>query len=273
MPFFNLSETMAVQKTMWVDAVKLPPPEMFFGRVMLVPFPYYFLMFTITTPLLLLILAMLGVLKIDRTRSFVAVAILIWFLFPFLQSFYAFKQHGVRYIIEIYAPFALLCGIGLSYLANWFRSVRFFPYISLLFIVIYLGIILIKISPYYLDYFNEVVGGNRNIYEKKLFQMGWWGQGIGEATYFVSKSENKTVTMAVDGPQPEGVVPKLKNIKVVYYHKDTDADYVLVPYFNVVRLWFPEHELQENYSVVHSVVIDGVPLVKIYKRMLRLPDF
>ena len=267
MPFFHYTEIIAVQKTMWVDAVKLPPPEVFFGRLMLVPLPYYFLMFLVTTPILLLALSFIGALKIDRKRTFIPIAILIWFLFPFIQSFYAFKQHGVRYIIELYAPFALLSGIGLSYVNSWFGKVRYFKYISLFIVSVYLLLSLVRVSPYYLDYFSEVVGGNNNIYEKRLFQMGWWGQGIGEAIFYIDKLEKNTVSVAVDGGQPEIVVPKLKGIKLVYYSKDADADYVLVPYFNVVRLWFPEHELKGKYKEVHSVMINKAKLVKIYKRI------
>lgn len=54
----------------------------------------------------------------------------------------------------------------------------------------------------------------------------------------------KKVTVAVDGKQPAAVMPLLANIQPVYYKTGTSADYVLVPYFNVFRLWFPENELQ-----------------------------
>ena len=205
-------------------------------------------------------------LKIDKKKSFAGIVILIWFLFPFLQSFYAFKQHGVRYIIEIYAPFALLCGIGLSYINNWFKKVGYFKYVSLGFVVLYLLLILYKITPYYLDYFNEVVGGNNNVYQKQLFQMGWWGQGIGEAAFYISRNENRIVTVAVDGGQPASVMPKLDNIKIVYYKEYKKPDYIIVPYFNVVRLWFPEQELQGKYRVVYRVKVDNADLVKVYKR-------
>lgn len=266
MPFFHMKETWAVQQTMWVDAVKLPPPEVFFGRLMLVPFPYYIVMFLITTPILILLLSFLGFIHVDKKRNFISFAILIWLLFPFLQSFYAFKQHGVRYIIEIYAPFAILCGLGISYVSQWFGKGRIVKPSILAVVVVYLFLILLKVKPYYLDYFNEAVGGNKNVYEKKLFQMGWWGQGIGEAAYYISRSEGKNVTVAVDGGQPMIVMPNLKNISAVDYNTNKNADYVIVPYFNVARLWFPEHELIGKYEVVHTVTVDSVPLVKVYKK-------
>lgn len=265
MPFFHPLEFWDVQNRMWVHAVKLPPPEVFFGRLMLVPLPYYIVLFLITTPLVLLILMFLGMMKVDKDKKIVGFIILLWFLFPFMQSFYAFKQHGVRYIIEIYAPFALLCGIGTSHISEFFKDFKFAKSFIIIFLALYLGVTLLKASPYYLDYFNEVVGGTNNVFDKRLFQLGWWGQGIGPAAFYINKIEPKKVTVAVDGAQPAGVMPSLKNIKTVYYEKGTNYDYVLVPYFNVVRLNFPENEVKEDYELVHTIKADKADLVKIYK--------
>ncbi len=267
MPFFHLSELFYVQNKMWVHAVKLPPPEVYFGVLRLVPKQYYLVMFFITTPFLLLFLGVLGGIKVLLNRKFVMIVILIWFLFPFLQMFYSFKQHGVRYIIEIYAPFALLCGIGLEFISEKLSGVKYIKAITLSFVVFYLFLILGKITPYYLDYFNEFVGGNNYVYQHKLFQMGWWGQGIEEAAKYISRNEKKIVTVAVDGPQPASVMPRLWNIKTVYYNRNSTFDYVIVPYFNVVRLGFPEKELTAHYRKIHSVMIDRAELVKIYKHI------
>jgi hypothetical protein len=176
------------------------------------------------------------------------------------------RQHGIRYIIEVVAPFSLLASIGLSYILNFISKNFLAKAFGILIVSAYLLGQLMAISPYYIDYFNEVVGGNKNVYEKQLFQMGWWGEGIAEATYYISSHEKRKVTVAIEGAQPEGVMPKLKNVEVVYYEKNTHADYVIVPYFNVVRLGFAEQELSQNYHLYHSVYVGGAPFVKIYKR-------
>lgn len=266
MPFFHLRELLDVQNKMWVHAVKLPPPEVYFGVLRLVPKQYYVVMFFITTPIVLLLLSMLGGAKAILDRKFIMIVIVIWFLFPFLQMFYAFKQHGVRYIIEIYAPFALLCGIGLEFINAKLHKIKFINVITLTFVVSYLLLVLFKVSPYYLDYFNEIIGGNNYVYQHKLFQMGWWGQGIEEAAVYISQHERKIVTVAVDGAQPATVMPRLWNIKTVYYNKEADFDYVIVPYFNVVRLGFPEEELSEKYMEYYDVMVDKAKLVKVYRR-------
>ena len=267
MPFFHLNELLEVQNKMWVLAVKLPPPEVYFGVLRLVPKPYYVVMFLFTTPLLLLVLGILGGAKVLMRKKFMMVVVLVWFFFPFFQTFYPFKQHGVRYIIEIYAPFSLLCGIGLEFFCEALRKVQYIKSISIAFVLVYLFIVLSKVSPYYLDYFNEIIGGNNYVYRHTLFQMGWWGQGIEEAVKFISSKEKNVVTVAVNGPQPATVVPRLWNIKTVYYNRNSDSDYVIVPYFDVVRLGFPEEELKAKYKEVHSVFVDNAKLVKVYKHI------
>jgi hypothetical protein len=213
---------------------------------------------------------MLGAIKIDKKRTFISLSILIWFLFPFLQSFYTFKQHGVRYIIEIYAPFAILCALGLEYLEKWFKNIRQAGYIMLAFVSFYMVLTLQKVAPYYLDYFNEVVGGNNYVYQHRLFQMGWWGQGIFEAANYISEHEVSKVTVAVNGAQPAGVMPDLKNIKLVYYDKDKLTDYVIVPYFDVVRIGFDESALYGKYKVVYIVRVAKAELVRVYKKVKSL---
>jgi len=267
MPFFHLGELMEVQNKMWVHAVRLPPPEVYFGVLRLVPKPYYVVMFLITTPIVLLVLGILGGIKVLLRRKFIMIVVLVWFLFPFLQTFYPFKQHGVRYIIEIYAPFSLLCGIGLEFFCEGLKKAKYVRAISISFVVIYLCLVLSKVSPYYLDYFNEIIGGNNYVYQHKLFQMGWWGQGIEEAANFISSQEKGRVLVAIDGPLAASVMPHLLNIQTVLYDKNLDADYVIVPYFNVVRLGFSEEELRGRYKEVYSVFVDKAKLVKVYKRI------
>ncbi len=265
MAWLHLDDIWAVQQTMRFSS-HLSIPERFFGKLVLVPVFYYPMMFLITTPLLLLILGCIGALRIDKKRTLISLGIVVWFVIPFFQTFYHMRQHGIRYIIEVIAPFSLLAAIGLGYITNFFSKKFLAKVLSIVIVSMYLFIQLQAVTPYYIDYFNEVVGGNRNVYDKQLFQMGWWGEGIGEATYYIHNKEKRNVTVAIEGAQPEGVMPKLKNITAVYYQKDTQADYIIVPYFNIVRLGFVEQEILQKYHVVHSVYVGGAPFVKIYKR-------
>lgn len=265
MGVFHIAQVWEVQQTMRFST-NTAIPEVFFGRLLLVPFFYYPIMFLVTTPLMLLLLCSIGILRIDKSRNWIGIALILWFLIPFSQSLYHMRQHGVRYIIEIYAPFALLCGLGFEYFVSRFAKRTFLKSIMLIPVLLYLVLILVKISPYYLDYFNEVVGGNNFVYKNKLFQMGWWGQGIYEAASYISSHTNEKVTVALNGTQPTLVMPYYKNLTVVDYNKFKNADYVIVPYFDTVRLGFDEQKLLSSYHVVYVVHIDKAALVKVYKR-------
>lgn len=266
MPFFNLDSTWAVQDRMWLKNASLPPPEVFFGRLMLVPLPYYFVMFIVTTPLTFLTLSLIGFIYIDKKRSFITITILLWFLFFFLQSLYPFKQHGVRYIIQLYAPFALICALGVEYFLNLFKNKAILILGFYFSLSIYTLIMLSKISPYYIDYFNELVGGNKYVYNHKLFQMGWWGEGIGEAVTYISMKEVNTGKVGITGTQSMIVVPRFKNIQALDYKSSLTYDYVVVPYFNVIRLNFNESEVSNKYSLDYEVLAGGAPIVKVYKK-------
>ena len=126
MPWFNLQELSKYMYDLRVTTNALPVPEVFFGKLMLVPKVYYFVYFIITTPFVILMAFLLGLKKISDLTShkitsknkWILLALVVWFCLPFLQSLYNFRQHGIRYIIEIYAPLALISAIGIDYLAK-----------------------------------------------------------------------------------------------------------------------------------------------------------
>lgn len=262
MPWFHLREVIAFNASIRNSPYSVP--EVFFGRLMHVPKLYYFIYFLITTPFLILSLFLIGLKKISNEKKWILYSIVVWFLFPFVQSLYNFRQHGIRYIIEIYAPLALITAVGFDYIAGkitrkiLFKSILFIP------VVIYLFLILIKISPYYLEYFNIVVGGTKNVYEKKLFQMGWWGQGIREAAYYVATNAKKGSTVGI-ALSPATVMPKLESHKVSVYEANKEYDYVIVNYYNIIREGFDDSQIRKKYTPVHHVLADGASLVTVYK--------
>ncbi len=265
MPWFHLSDILGFNYHMRFENTKYSIPEVFFGKVRLVPIFYYSLYFFITTPLLILLLFFVGIRSIFKKKTFILCALLLWFSFPFMQSFYNFRQHGVRYIIEIYAPLALLAAVGFESLIDRFtkklkiKLLCFFP------IVIYLFVIIFRITPYYLDYFNIFVGGARGVYERNLFQLGWWGQGIKEASLYLDKhaKQHATVGLAVI---PLDVVPPTPHLKTELYKKGKRYDYVIVSHFNVTREGFDDSEIKKNYKPIYFVNADGAHLVTVYKR-------
>lgn len=239
-------------------------PEVFFGRLMLVPVIYYFIYFLITTPFFILLSFFVGVKKILGEKKWILCSIMIWFLFPFVQSFISLKQHGVRYIIEIYVPMSLIAAIGVDAFMKKYLDTKAFRIGFVFCFLIYSLIILRRITPYYLDYFNVLVGGAKGVYQSKSFQLGWWGQGVREAGLFISNKASKGSVIGV-AISPDTVMPHLKGMSIKKYKEGEIYDYVIVNYYNILREGFNDLSIKKNYKIVHNVFADGAILVTVYK--------
>lgn len=262
MPWFHLSEVVAFNADLRYSPYSVP--EVFFGRLIHVPKLYYFVYFLITTPFLVILFFLMGLKKISNEKKWIFYSVVIWFLFPFVQSIYNFRQHGIRYIIEIYAPLALIAAIGFDHVINKITKKTLSKAILFIPVAIYLLVILVKISPYYLDYFNIVVGGTKNVYEKQLFQLGWWGQGIGEAADYVVKNAQKGSRVGI-ALSPATVMPALENFNVSKYEEKEKYDYIIVNYFNILREGFDDSKIRKQYNPVYVVRADGAFLATVYK--------
>lgn len=263
-----------------------PSIEVFFGRLIHVPVFYYFVFFLITTPMLIIFLFFIGAKQISdygedfnilkkkdqlKDLKWIYYSVIAWFYLPFIQSFYNFRHHGVRFIFEIYAPLSIIAAMGFIYIANKLSKKVIYKGVLFSGIILYMVIIIFKTSPYYLDYFNEFVGGVKNVYEKGLFQIGWWGQGLREAGYYLEDNVNKNSSIALFISSPH-VFPPLKNQKLIFidpkkpYDSKIKYDYVVVNYFHVLREGFDDSGIKQNYKLIHQVKVDGASLVNIYKK-------
>jgi len=169
--------------------------EYFLGKFIRPPVPppvyYHLFYFLATTPVLILILLVSFVHKTIKNRTFYLFALALWLVIPFLMSFVGLKQDGIRYIYPIYPPLSLIGAIGLFYLSDAFPLPRYRRVMGYLFsslVVGYLVVTCLIIHPYYLDYYNEIVGGPKNVYKHRWFEIGWWGEGIKEAVEYVNKN-------------------------------------------------------------------------------------
>lgn len=249
-------------------------PEIFFGRLMCAPIIWYPILFLVTTPLLVLFLFLKGIIDIDKIlnrgwtkrQNFFYVVLLVWFVIPFFQSFYPHRQHGIRYIIEIYAPMSLIAGLGFQTFLKKFNKNNLLKISILLFFFSYLMIVLLKSSPYYLYYFNEAVGGINNVYQKKLFLLGWWGDGLRDASLYLQNHapKNSFVGLALDPTIHTMRLVDGLNFSIFQYAKT--YDYVVVNYHNVIRTGFNEANLYKNYYIVYTVYQNKAELVHVLKR-------
>lgn len=268
---FHTEAINVINNKLWVPTfstdirlITFSTPEIFLGNLTLTPIYYYAVYFFITIPMLILGLFFIGLNVIRRTKNWMLISLFFWFFIPFIMSFYSWRQHGLRYIIEIYPAIAIISAIGFDALMIKFKIkeklklLYFFP------IIIYLFILISSIKPYYLDYFNELVGGVNTVYKYKLFQIGWWGQGVREAAYYIvnNAKEGSTVGTALS---PTTVMPKLENFDVSNYQEKREYDYVIVNYYNIIREGFDDSKIKSRYNVAYSVLADQAMLVTVYK--------
>ncbi len=238
--------------------------ELFWGKYIHVPVQYYLVYFLITTPLIYLIFCCLGIINAYKNKNWIIYVLLIWFIFPFFQSFYYMRQNGIRYIIEIYAPLSLLSAIGFDKFSSKFTSKNIKKLLLFSPFLFYMLIIISSLSPYYLDYFNIVVGGVAGIHEKKLFSYGWWGEGQREAgMYIVSNAQpNSTVALVV---QPKYVFPPLDGINFLAYSPSEQYNYIVINTFYLINNPFDIKSITTNYFPIYVVNAQGAPLVTVYK--------
>lgn len=76
--------------------------------------------------------------------------------------------------------------MGLAWVSAWLR-VRALRVAGGLALVVYAGQTLVRVHPYYLDYYGEHVGGARYVQAQRWFETGWWGEGIDQAVTYVNQ--------------------------------------------------------------------------------------
>ena len=269
MPYFHLDVINEINQRIWL--VKTSPPTVFWGRLMLSPVIYFITLFFITTPLLIIILTLIGFKAIDLKKNWIMYLFIVWLLFPFVQSFYVWRVHGLRYIIQIYAPLSIIAAMGAAYIIEKLKLNTKAKFASVILIILYMFSIIYQMKPYYLDYFNELVGGPRGVYEKKYFELGWWGQGLREAGYYLQDNAKKNSSIALFISPPH-VFPLIKNQQLIFidpnkgiYNPKIKYDYVVVNYFHVLREGFDDSKIKQDYKLIYQVMAGGAPLVDIYE--------
>jgi 4-amino-4-deoxy-L-arabinose transferase-like glycosyltransferase len=170
-------------------------PEIYLGReVQAPPWHYFPVYLAATTPILVLGFAVLfgGARAVwKRERAFLLVA--VWLLAPFGIAFSPVRQDGMRYLLPVLVPVAIAAGAGLDLVMARAPRVVF---LLGLFFVGYLGYTCRGIAPYYIDYFNEVVGGPKQAQARHLFDVGWWGEGLAEAVETINDSAARDAAVA-----------------------------------------------------------------------------
>ena len=182
-----------------------------------------------------------------------------------------------RYLLPVFPPLDLVAGAGWWALATaistWLNKASFpimFIGLSMLSLVGVVQLVgAIQTYPYYLDYYNPLLGGSQQAGE--VMMLGW-GEGLDQAAQYLNQSEDakrlKVISWYGDGPfsyffvgtTVEGDLPNDPSAL-------PPADY-LVLYVHEWQRELPSQEFLAYFSEqepVHMVTINDIEYARIYK--------
>jgi hypothetical protein len=254
------------------------PTEYFLGQQQAATPIYYVVYLLVTTPVLLFIPMCAGAYGIARSRNAYSLAIIFWFIVPFAYSFSSFIQDGMRYLLMIYPAMAILISIGLDQIASWvasfnLRLTKRFVYITLAALTImYLLYALVSVYPYYLDYYNALAGGPSNVQENRLFEFGWWGEGVYDSLLYIEHNAPPGATVYIAAHPSINV--QYYNIAKNFTYAPADGtinvsvpstyDYIITNYFS--EIYYNIYFDKSDYTLEHVTTVQGTPMVYVYKR-------
>ncbi len=199
MPVIAFATLYAVWPRMWLHPIgalqeslakltQVHSVEPFLGTMTNHPGPYYFPVYLAATlPLGVLLGVIAWAVRAAKIRDRSTLIVLAWLVIPLGIALSPVRQDGVRYVMPCVVALALAGAAGWDHLATFLER-RWKPAFAALagVLVVYLGITLVRIHPYYLDYFGEQVGGAGPVASHRWFETAWWGEGVDRAVDYVN---------------------------------------------------------------------------------------
>ena len=127
---------------------------------------------------------------------------------------------------------------------------------------------MLKNHPYQYVYFNFLAGKNFNT----KFDMDYWGLSNANALKHIAENENRNVKISNVGTTDlhisKAFIPTSYRNKLTIINETINSDYII----NNYRDWLGKNINQEfripiNYEVFYEIIIDGVPINTIYKKV------
>jgi hypothetical protein len=267
-------------------------PVLFRGKFYPFSAPWYYApyMTLVTTPVVTLVLFLAGVLKMAaaRFKDELAGACLVNFLFfiALMMSPGAPSYDGVRLFVPAFIFLGMLAGNGWVGIGRWVRQLargsnalkkitldgrlaQALVVIALGFGVIYP---LIKIYPYGLEYYNELVKGPAGARRRGLETTYWWTVVNDDALARIDRALPPGASLlcwpapAKIGEFYEEIGLLRKDVRITY---EKNFDYLLVlsrPTDNFQPTFAYLHVAPAQLKAIASDELDGVPLWVLYKR-------
>ena len=155
---------------------------------------YFPLTFLIKTPVFVLFSAVLGFITIALKPQKKYIWIIIPFIFYLLISFTSRLQIGIRHILPLMPFICIIASIGL---AEFYKNKK--VALALVFSIILSSVFLFKTHPFYLSYFNSLIGGPDNGYKYLADSNVDWGQDIPELSKYLKANGNPPIIFSYFG--------------------------------------------------------------------------
>jgi len=226
---------------------------------------YYLQSLLYTTPVVILIIFLIGLVivinKIIKKKDFNSIFLLWWLLSVLIFfSLLSITTGGTRYIYFIHPVISIIAAIGLFKLVSLLKVSKYYLLIPLL---VYLVFINFLFHPYYLDYYNEIIGGPKGAIRNKL-EFSWWGEGQKEAVVWLDKNAKKDALVSLK-VTPLYVTPAFRvDLKVKQEIDEKNlTDYLIVSYTDENKI---SKTLKKKYKLIYSANVLDAPLVSVYEK-------
>ncbi|MBI2589807.1 glycosyltransferase family 39 protein [Candidatus Berkelbacteria bacterium] len=221
---------------------------------------YYLIYYLVTLPALVVILSLYffaRTLLRGRRSDWI---LFVWIVAVFLFSFYALRQGGIRYLLQLFPAVSIAVASVVGRLMDGLKNQRLAWLLPAIF-VSYLALQAGWYQPYQLDYYNEFTGGAGQMAAQKLFQIGWWNEGVEEAVLWLNKNglADRTVTFAAIPDRSARLLrTDFKRIE------PANGDYIVI---NRARQeLIAEYPEQDRYQPIYTVAVRGAILAEVWER-------
>ncbi len=230
--------------------------EPFLGTQTNHPGPHYFVVYLLATLPIAILAGVIAYLA-SRPKNRSAVILLAWFALPLGVMISPVRQDGVRYVLPALLALAMGSAAGLEWLAPKLR----FPRAVIAAVVLYLGVTLVRVHPYYLDYFAEQVGGAGTVAEHGWFETAWWGEGVDRSVSYINANAPQGARVFRGCIAPVHVAWFRADLWVPLARKIDQADWIVTYAPQTAHCAIPS-----GFTRVFAVTASGATLSEVWRR-------
>ena len=248
--------------------------EIFLGKVRTPPLEYFLVYFSATVPSGMLLGWILFVPAWLQERTAAHLRLALWWVVPLAAGHLGpMKQDGMRYILPLLVPTALMAAVGLQWtgarLAGlggrwsdrwrdrrevWAR--RLAGGIAAA-VIVSAGWACLRSHPYYIDYYNALWGGPESVFRRRMLEFSWWGEGLTPTVRYLNGRVPKGGRVFIAAAARHMMVLRT-DIRVV--RRPSEADYLV----------FADQALYQRappgFRLLHAERVGGTPVVKVFVR-------